>query len=310
MNIGKLDLYSDFRSIWPNEQRDFSKWLAKEENLKLLSDALGIDLILEEMESRVGDFKLDILATDSVTNEPVIIENQLEQTNHDHLGKLITYAAGKKAKGLVWFVKKAREEHISAIDWLNEKLDDSIAVFLVELQLWKVDNSKPAVKFEVVSKPNNWARTVSKSEKIVGAKAIQYNFWKEFRESATNSAGFTEYFSLRTPRAQHWYDLSIGMRDARISMTLNTQKNLITCEIYIPENKELYGFFLDNKDLIEEATGVVYEWKNTSGKASRIIATRSASIKSEKQWPEYSKWLMDTAVIMKKEFVKIRHNKR
>jgi hypothetical protein len=121
--LGKLTKI-DLRDVWPNEERDFSTWLAKEENINLLSDALGVEIEILQNEANVGKFNLDLLAEESNTGKKMIIENQIETTNHDHLGKIITYASGHDANYVVWIFKDIREEHRHAIDWLNEHSDD------------------------------------------------------------------------------------------------------------------------------------------------------------------------------------------
>ena len=119
INLGKLKEIKDLRKVWPHEALDFTPWLAEEDNLTLLADAVGLEITVDETESSVGDFNVDIYATETGTDRKIIIENQLEDTNHDHLGKLITYASGKSADIVIWVVKRAREEHRSAIEWLN-----------------------------------------------------------------------------------------------------------------------------------------------------------------------------------------------
>ena len=139
--LGKMIRITDLRSVWPHEANDFTKWLAQEENLALLGDAIDIELELEERESSVGSFNVDIFAKEVGTNRRVIIENQLEDTNHDHLGKLITNASGKGAEVIVWVVKRARDEHRQAIEWLNQHTDSKIGFFLLEIELWEIGDS-------------------------------------------------------------------------------------------------------------------------------------------------------------------------
>jgi hypothetical protein len=158
--LGTIKKIENLRSIWPHEAHDFSKWLAKEENLSLLSDTVGIDLVLEELESAVGGFHVDLYASEESTGRKIIIENQLEDTDHDHLGKLITYAAGKSAEVIIWIVKRARDEHRLAVEWLNQHTDSNIGFFLLEIELWQIDNSPYAPKFNVVERPNDWAKFV------------------------------------------------------------------------------------------------------------------------------------------------------
>lgn len=156
--LGKIEKIDDLRTIWPHEARDFSRWLAEDENLALLSETIGIDIVLEERESSVGGFSVDLYATEEGTNRKIIIENQLEDTNHDHLGKIITYASGKGAEVVVWIVKRARDEHKQAIEWLNQHTDENVGFFLIEIELWKINDSVPAPKFNIVEKPNVWAK--------------------------------------------------------------------------------------------------------------------------------------------------------
>ena len=162
INLGKLKEIKDLRKVWPHEALDFTPWLAEEENLSLLADAVGLEITIDETESSVGDFNVDIYATETGTDRKIIIENQLEDTNHDHLGKLITYASGKSADIVIWVVKRAREEHRAAIEWLNNHTDENIGFFLVEIKLYQIGSSDIAVKFEVVEKPNDWSKEIKR----------------------------------------------------------------------------------------------------------------------------------------------------
>lgn len=134
------------RDIWHHEALNFTKWLAEEPSLKLLSAAVGIELELIETESSVGAFSVDIYAQEAGTGRKVVIENQLAPTDHDHLGKVITYAAGKGAEVVIWVVEQARDEHRQAIEWLNQHTDSDFGFFLVEVELWKIGNSRAALQ--------------------------------------------------------------------------------------------------------------------------------------------------------------------
>lgn len=144
VQLGKITREHDLRTVWSNEAQAFTPWLA--EHLDVLGDALGITIELEERESSVGTFSLDILARDQDSGEAVVIENQIEQSDHEHLGKLITYASGKDAKYIVWIVKDAREEHRAAIEWLNKISDDTIGFFnpLFRRAILLENTNKPA----------------------------------------------------------------------------------------------------------------------------------------------------------------------
>ncbi len=160
INLGTLKEIKDLREVWPHEAHDFTPWLAK--NIAILSDEVGIDISIEETESSVGDFNVDIFATDADTGKKIIIENQLEETDHDHLGKLITYASGKSADLVIWLVRKARPEHRAAIEWLNNHTDEGVGFILCEIKVFRIGNSEPAPKFEIIEQPNNWVKEMKK----------------------------------------------------------------------------------------------------------------------------------------------------
>ena len=174
-SLGTIKKIDDLRSVWPHEAHDFSKWLAKEENLTLLSETIGIDIVLEELESAVGGFNVDLYATEEGTGRKIIIENQLEDTNHDHLGKIITYASGKGAEVIVWIVKRARDEHRLAVEWLNQHTDSNIGIFLLEIELWQINDSPYAPKFNIVERPNDWAKSVKAVEGVSDTKNCRWN---------------------------------------------------------------------------------------------------------------------------------------
>jgi len=139
--LGRLERV-DLRTVWANEAGAFTPWLAKEENLKLLGDTIGIELELEAQEKNVGPFRADILCRDTATDDWVLIENQLERTDHGHLGQLLTYAAGLKAVTLVWVAQRFAEEHRAAIDWLNEITDESLNFFGLEVEAWRIGDRR------------------------------------------------------------------------------------------------------------------------------------------------------------------------
>ena len=162
MTLGKLKKV-DLKNEWKHEAYDFSKWLAQQENLDMLSDEIGIGIQLIEREASVGKFNVDILAQEENSERKIIIENQLETTDHGHLGKIITYAAGYDAEIIIWIVKDVRDEHKKAIEWLNEHTDEKPNFFAIKMELWQIGDSPYAPKFQIISKPNDWAKTIKKS---------------------------------------------------------------------------------------------------------------------------------------------------
>lgn len=297
-NLGKMKRVNDLRSVWLHEANDFTKWLAQEANLAELGNNIGIDIDLEERESSVGSFNVDIYAVESGTGRKIIIENQLEDTNHDHLGKLITYASGKGAEVIVWIVKRARDEHRQAIEWLNQHTDSNIGFFLVEIELWQIDDSLLAPKFNVVEKPNDWAKTMKIVEGLNPTEMLKLNFWQSFNEYMSANADFCKCFNLRKPQPQHWYDLSVGTSSYFISLTISPQKKNISAGLYIPNDKDLFHKFVESKSVFEKALGADVELRDAE-KASRLLVTKSINVKDSSKWLEISNWLFDKAKIFK-----------
>jgi hypothetical protein len=272
----------------------------------LLSEAIGLDIVLEERESPVGKFSLDIMAYEEGIDRKIIIENQLEDTDHDHLGKVITYAAGKDADVIIWIVKRARDEHRKAIDWLNEHMDESITFFLIELQLWQIEDSPLAPKFQVIVEPNDWVKSMKVEGQLSETRQLQYRFWRAFVEYAGRT-DFSKSFNLGKTQPRHWYNLGIGISGAQIGLTVNTQKNLLGAEIYISDDKELFKSFCEKKAVIESEAGFSFDWQLIpDGKAGRIIVNHSGNIRNENKWEEYFKWYMEKAKKIKEVFNKYR----
>ena len=247
--FGKLEEITDLRDYWKNEATDFTPWLAKEENISLLSEAIGIDITVEERESNVGDFNVDIYASETETDRKIIIENQLEATDHDHLGKLITYASGKEANIIIWIVKEAREEHRAAIEWLNNHTDKEIGFFLCEIKIYKIENSKPAVKFEVIQRPNEWTKEI-KNMDLNPTEQLRYEYWTAYNDYAFNNTKNIEYaknFGKRKPSKFPYMGLSIGNSDCNIVVWQTRKDNSIKIELRIYDNKGLFDKLFNHK---------------------------------------------------------------
>lgn len=302
-NLSKLEEIMDLRTVWPHEAQDFTPWLADEENISLLADALGLEITVEETESNVGDFHVDILATETGTGRKIIIENQLEDTNHDHLGKLITYAAGKSANIIVWLVKRAREEHRAAIEWLNNNTDEKIGFFLCEIKLYRIGDSAPAVKFEVVEKPNDWAKEVRTSEVFSETHQQRLEYWTAFQDYAFQNKTFAKTFKRRKSTTDHWLSFSVGSSACHISVLQIRQRGELGAEFYISADKDLFHKLHDNKAAIESETGLTLDWQELPAKkASRIIVTKEVSFADRDKWQEQFDWLIDVLPKMKKTF--------
>jgi hypothetical protein len=306
MKLGKLKRI-DLREYWKHEALDFTRWLAEPENIELLSDEVGIGLRILQTEASIGRFNVDILAEEENTGRKIIIENQLEITDHSHLGQLITYAAGLEAVYIIWIVREVREEHRQAVDWLNEHTDEEINFFLIAIELWQIENSSPAPKFTIISRPNEWTksvRTSAQDRNLTDTKTKQLEFWQQLKEYAsTKQSGL----NLRTPRPQHWFDVAIGRSDCHVSLIINTREDKVGCDLYINDSKELYASLLSCKPEIEKeiALSEALDWQELPGKkASRIRSFHDFRFDDSETWPAAFDWLITTCSKFKKVFAK------
>ena len=273
MEIGKLKEV-EIRDLWKNEERDFSNWLVKEENIEYLNNILGLNLTDVRREEHVGSFECDIFAKDETSDTNVIIENQLENSNHDHLGKIITYASGLNANVIVWIVKRAREEHKSAIEWLNNNTNNDVNFFLIELHAYSIGNSDPAPMFEVIEKPNGFIKnhkdtSININEKNLNrSRAECLEFWTEFNEKLEDRG---KPFNVRKACPHHWYNVAIGSSKSYIAIELVNSEGLIRIGLYMKNDYESFDKLFENKDSIERELGLKLDWdRECSGYVSRI----------------------------------------
>jgi hypothetical protein len=306
MTLGRFERV-DLREYFSNEASDFTPWLSDPHNIDLLADEIGIGIQNIQTEASVGRFKVDILAEEENTSRKIIIGNQLEITDHAHLGQLITYASGLEAEFVIWIVREAKEEHRQAFDWLNEHTDEHINFFLVVVELWRIGNSPAAPRFSIISRPNEWRRSVRTSTQagnLTDTGTKQLEFWQQFKEVAATSY---PNLRLRTPRPQHYFDVPIGRGDCHIALTIDSRNNKIGCELYIPDSKKLYQTLFANKDKIEAELGLTepLEWQELpKKKASRIKIFKGFQFADDSTWVSDFSWLINTCVKFKTVFAK------
>jgi len=305
MKLGKLEEV-DIRKVWPHEQYDFSKWLATEENIKELGDALNLSLTDVETEKFVGNYRCDILCKDEITGKMVLIENQLEPTNHDHLGKIITYASGLDAAVVVWIVASARDEHASAIEWLNKHTDDEISFFLMEVHAYKIGDSDPAPQFKIIEQPNDFVKivkAVSKNSDMNESQKNRLEFWTKFNE-VIDSKG--KPFNKRKATTDHWYNVAIGSSDASISIDLVNKEHKIRASLWINDNKDIFDALFQRKDEIETALGFGLEWNRLDNKKASYICTyiKGLDFKKKDNYPMLMEQIVDLVLKMRNVFPK------
>lgn len=300
-NLRTLKKITDLRSIWPHEALNFTPWVA--ENVDLLADAVGLDITVDETESSVGDFNVDIYASETGTDRKIIIENQLEDTDHDHLGKLITYASGKGADVVIWVVKHAREEHKAAVEWLNNHTDDKIGFFLCEIKLFQIGDSQIAPAFTVVERPNDWTKEIRKTASANSTQQQRLEYWQAFNDYAFTDANFSRIFNKRKPTTDHWMDFSIGSSACHIAVSQIQKRKAVDVELYINDDKELFKSLFAHKDEIEKNMEMELEWKELpERKASRILIEKTVDLDDRATWPEQFDYIMDTCIKMKRAF--------
>ncbi len=256
----------NLRKQWKSEPINFTNWLAEPENLELLSDEIGIEIELIETEakikteSNVGSFSVDILAKEKISDRKIIIENQLEKADHKHLGQIITYASGYDAEIIIWIVKDLREEYEKAINWLNEHTDEKISFFAIKMELWQIGNSSYAPKFNIVSKPNDWAKTIKAQKGI------------ELSENALKQLSFFEGFvsyckskgtNLRLPNPQRstpaYYSISIGTSVAWIAIKLNSFQKSMKIDLYLQKKEYFYSLKKREAEISKEFKNLIWD---------------------------------------------------
>ncbi len=290
------------REVWDREDTNFTPWLAEDENLQLLGDALKMNIESAQCEYKVGRFSLDILAKDGNTNTDIIIENQYGKTDHIHLGQLITYASGCDAKTVVWLTEVVLDEHKSAMEWLNENSNEGVSFFLVKVEAYRIDNSLPAPRFEVVVSPNNWVRNIQR--KISNVKGLsplrqkQLEFWQGFAEHM----GKVKDFKPSTAMADNYYLLGTGFSlGSKLSLKIQEKESCLTCLVYLPKNLlGLFDFLSKSDKKINKELGKDTKWIRTE-QAGKIEKNFSVDdIYDENKYQQYYKWLSDQAVVFKK----------
>ena len=288
------------REIWSHEATGFTPWLAQPTNIALLAGALGLgEVEVEATERTVGRFSADIVAREE-GGSWVLIENQLEATDHRHLGQLITYLAGLEGDAtIVWIATTFLEEHRAAIDWLNNNTTDRFEFFGVEIEVLRIGASQPAPRFNVVAKPNDWSRGVRSTtrradETLLGERHhIRITYWASFAEYL-KEAGST--FRIRRPNKAHWFSFGIGKAGVHLNATISTEKERIGVELYTPNDPEKTAFhaLLAQKDAIEKEFGEHLVWQELPGKKATRIAVYKAAVdpSSEEQFPELHSWML------------------
>ena len=299
--MGRLERV-DLNEAWETEDGDFTPWLAEEENIALLGDAIGIDLEVEAQEMRVGLFRADIVCLDtaSLDNHRVLIENQLYRTDHTHLGQLMTYAAGLDAVTIVWIARQFTDEHRASLDWLNDITGEEIRFFGIEVELWRIGDSPPAPKFNIVSKPNDWTKSTSIERRKSASdysptKLLQLEYWGALQKLMQQRQGNVK---PREGQPATWQGFAIGKTGCLLMATVLFKENRIRVELLLEgdDAKKNFALLRKDRDEIEQELGRTIEWSNKPNQKQCSIGRSSrdnCDLMNRDNWPDYLNWMCE-----------------
>lgn len=305
--LGRLKSVT-LRDAWESESGDFTPWLAQEDNIALLGETIGVELEVEAQEKNVGPFRADILCKDTASQTWVLIENQLEKTDHIHLGQLITYAAGLQAATIVWVAARFTDEHRAALDWLNEITSDEFGFFGLEVELWQIGDSAAAPKFNVVCKPNDWSKTVSSATRSSDGsqsetQQVQLAYWTALRAYMEQKGGRVN------PTKAHpkgYMAFSLGKTGVWLSAWIRVKQKGISVHLVCGDDDALANFKLLQEDQHEfdSKFGEPLEWRELPGKKQKYVSIRldDADPANRDDWDRQHAWMHDKLERMHKTF--------
>ncbi|MBX7155042.1 MAG: DUF4268 domain-containing protein [Candidatus Kapaibacterium sp.] len=296
MKLGRLEKL-DLRTYWKREATEFTPWLAQKDNIQLLSETIGIDLEVVGQEESVGPFSADILCKDTLNDHFVLIENQLEKTDHTHLGQLLTYAAGLDAVTIIWIAQKFTEEHRATLDWLNRITDDQFTFFGIEIELYRIGDSVPAPMFNIISKPNDWSKQVKRStnsQPVTDTKLLQQEYWQGLKNYMESNKSFVK---MQNPLLQHWTNIAIGRSHFSLSALVNSRDNSISINLNITgdDAKDNYDKLYNiayNGSLTEISNEIIWD-KLESRKMSIVMLRTSGNFTNKNDWDNQFQWFKE-----------------
>ncbi len=308
VNLGTINRV-DLREVWPHEAQDFTPWLAA--NLGKLGEALGLNLVLESVEAAVGSFSLDVLAHDVGGDRPVIIENQLGTTDHNHLGQLLTYAAGYDAGVVVWLTADFRDEHRAALDWLNLRTGEDTQFFGVVVEAWEIDDSRPAPYFKVLAMPNGWQKQATaavKAGKSANTPEIgerQRQFFQPLIDTCREDHDLT---NAKNAQPKNWQGFKTGVKG--FGLIARIGQGSARVELYIDcgdagVNKDRFDHLESIRDNIEGQIGTDLAWQRLDhARASHISLVREGATIDDApaKQDETRKWLENHLLKFKEVF--------
>ena len=301
--LGRLESV-DLRKAWETEAQDFTPWLAQ--NLSVLAETLDMELELEAIETNVGPFRADILCKNADGGAWVLIENQLERTNHSHLGQLLTYAAGLNAVTICWIAARFTEEHRATLDWLNEITDDRFRFFGLEVELLRIVGTSPvAPKFNIVAKPNAWSRSVTEladSKSVTPRKQLQREFWSALMQRLDERKS---PIRSKKPQPESWMQFSIGRSEFCLEARLHSSEKWIAVHLVMqgPNATAHYALLERQREEIDRELSEDLEWRPSSKKEQHVRLRRTDADSTQREnWPDQLTWMVSTLEAFDKTF--------
>jgi hypothetical protein len=287
------------REYWEHEAYDFTPWLAdaiEAEGASDLEDVLGLDIEVIEREKRVGKYNVDVYARVVDDERRVVIENQLEDSDHDHLGKAIAYAAGVDADIIVWIAPSFNDEHRDAMQWLNENSREGIDLFAVRLEVWQIGESPPAVRFNPIEKPSEWKEKAQRSQGALSDRdKLREEFWTAFRDRVVDSP---TALRARKPYPNHYYSNPIGVGGYHISFWIDETNEELGLELIVQDDAEGFEQLRADATALEDELKTDLYWgelrETRTGKMrSEVGVKREAIIENRDRWDEYFDWMLE-----------------
>jgi hypothetical protein len=305
-SLGRLTRV-ELRAAWKNESSHFTPWLAQPENIALLAETMGLSadgLEVQGQEQAVGPFRADILCRNTEDNSLVLIENQLERTDHSHLGQLLTYAAGLKAVTLVWIAERFTPEHRASLDWLNEITGEGFHIFGFEVELWRIGDSPFAPKFNVVVQPNEWARTLQRASHTPSGTTtggqLRLDYWTSFAEFLVSKKA---PFKPPRPSTNSFAGWGVGRAGTGLAAYLSGTSAVVQVEIVTIEHPTWFAKLRQHEQSLAEQTGLGLEWiERLEGRTSFVRARRDLDMHNRANWPDAHAWMLDCMTKLKVAF--------
>jgi hypothetical protein len=289
-SLGKIESIR-LRDIWSSESDDFTPWLAESQNIELLASSLGLNLEVCAQEARVGVFRADIHCKDLTSGNPVVIENQLEKSDHVHLGQLLTYASGLNAATIIWIAPAFCREHLATLDWLNSITGEASRFFAVGIEVLEIGKGR-APRFTIVSAPKNWSGTGRDSRRKTEAASIQSESGKtrlEYWQTFLSELPALDK-TIKTPKPNSLGNLRFSLQGRDLWITVYAAASLGRIGVFLRGNDDFYSILKKNQKKIQQQLGMTPRWYKAEDGWS-IAISKPADAASRSEWTSQHQWL-------------------